>query len=102
MLDKDDKVATPVLTSVPDVGRVTLVAPVVVNVKALAPEVVKFPPSVIVLAPLFIPVPPFAEGKIPVTSVVRLKALNDGFTPPCNTCVEVPAVACASDPLAFV
>ena len=67
---------------VPLVGRVTLVAAVVVKVKALAPEVVKdeavemLPPRVIVLVLLFTPVPPLAGVKIPVTLVVaRLTGL---------------------------
>lgn len=47
-----------VVVSVPEVGKVILVAPVVVSVKAFAPEVIKFPPSVMVLLPLFTPVPP--------------------------------------------
>ena len=45
--------------NVPVVGSVTLVNPVVVKVKALAPDVVKLPPSVIVLEPLLTPVPPY-------------------------------------------
>jgi hypothetical protein len=57
-LDSDDSVVTAELTSVPEVGRVTLVAPVTVNVVLKAPLVVKFPPSVMVDAPLFTPVPP--------------------------------------------
>jgi hypothetical protein len=53
--------------SVPDVGKVTFVKPVVVNVTSFAPEVVRLPPKVIVFTPLFIPVPPFAPATIPVT-----------------------------------
>lgn len=52
------KVVLDSVAKVPEVGRVTLVAPVVVNVIAFAPEVVKFPPNVIVLEPLLTPVPP--------------------------------------------
>ena len=48
----------PNVLKVPVVGRVTLVAAVLVNVVVIAPDVVKFPPSVIVFDPLFIPVPP--------------------------------------------
>ena len=40
--------APAVVRSVPDVGKVTLVVPVVVNVREFAPDVEKFPPSVIV------------------------------------------------------
>ena len=36
------------VASVPVVGRVTFVAPVVVSVKADAPDVIKFPPRVTV------------------------------------------------------
>ena len=57
------------VAKVPVVGRVTVVAAVAVNVVAKAPEVVKFPPKVIVLVPLSTPVPPLAPGKIPVTAV---------------------------------
>lgn len=38
---KDERVVTAVFTNVPEVGNVTLVAPVVVNVKEFAPEVIK-------------------------------------------------------------
>jgi hypothetical protein len=47
-----------VVASVPDVGNVTPVTPVMVNVLANAPLVVNEPPKVIVLAPLLTPVPP--------------------------------------------
>ena len=49
----------PVIASVPLVGNVILVAPVVLSVSVLAPVVVKFPATVIVLPPLFTPVPPY-------------------------------------------
>ena len=42
-----------------------LVSPVVVKVKLLAPEVVRFPPRVMVELPLFTPVPPLADDKTP-------------------------------------
>ena len=58
MDDKDDNVVTSVLTKVPDTGSVTLVPAVVVNASGKAPKVDKFPASVIVLAPLLMPVPP--------------------------------------------
>ena len=45
-------------TNVPDVGNVTVVFAVAVNVVLNAPDVTKFPPRVTVLAPLFTPVPP--------------------------------------------
>ena len=47
------------VAKVPLVGNVTLVSAVEVKVVANAPEVVRFPPNVIVLDPLFTPVPPY-------------------------------------------
>ena len=64
MLARLESVVTAVLTNVPVVGNVTFVAPVVVSVRAFAPEVVNdeavemLPPSVMVLEPLLTPVPP--------------------------------------------
>jgi hypothetical protein len=52
-------VVTAVFTRVPVVGRVTEVLAVAVSVVVKAPEVVKFPPSVIVLPVLATPVPPY-------------------------------------------
>ena len=49
-----------VVSNVPDVGNVTDVDPVKVAVKGDAPEKVKFPPMVMMLEPLFTPVPPCA------------------------------------------
>jgi hypothetical protein len=46
------------VAKVPVVGSVTFVDPVEVKVIEFAPEVTKFPPKVIVLDPLFTPVPP--------------------------------------------
>ena len=57
--DKLERVVTAVLTSVPDVGRVTDVFPVAVNVVVNAPEVVKSPPIVIVFPVFATPVPPY-------------------------------------------
>ena len=47
------------VASVPVVGNVTVVAPVIVNVLSNTPLVVKLPPSVMVLPLLFTPVPPY-------------------------------------------
>ena len=47
------------VAKVPVIGSVTFVTAVVVNVVAKAPDVVKFPPKVIVLSELFTPVPPY-------------------------------------------
>jgi hypothetical protein len=49
------------VSKVPDVGSVTFVPPVVVSVSVDDPEVTNEPPSVMVLAPLFIPVPPLVD-----------------------------------------
>jgi hypothetical protein len=46
------------LITVPDVGSVTEVAAVAVKVVLKAPDVVRFPPNVIVKEPLLTPVPP--------------------------------------------
>ena len=59
----------PCAVTVPEVGKVKLVAALTVNVVANAPDVVKAPPSVI-LAVFATPVPPLADGKTPVTPVV--------------------------------
>ena len=47
------------VAKVPAVGNVTEVVPVAVNVVAKAPLVMRFPPIVIVLPVLAIPVPPY-------------------------------------------
>lgn len=66
------------VASVPVVGNVIEVVAVVVSVVANAPEVVNappvdmFPPSVIVRPVFATPVPPFAPGKTPVTSLVLM------------------------------
>ena len=66
------KVSVPAkVAKVPVVGKVTVVAAVVVNVVAKAPEVVKSPPNVMVLFPLSMPVPPLAPVKIPATPDVK-------------------------------
>ena len=54
-----------VVANVPEVGNVTVVMPVIVNVDANAPDVVNEPPKVIVLAPLLIPVPPYVPAIMP-------------------------------------
>ena len=64
---KTDNGSVSAVKSVPEVGSVTFVRPVVVNVTLFAPDIVKLPPSVMVLNPLFIPVPPFAPATMPVT-----------------------------------
>lgn len=58
------------VASVPVVGSVTFVAPVLVRVIEFAPLVTKLPPSVIVLLPLFTPVPPFVPAICPVIPTV--------------------------------
>jgi len=80
------------VTSVPVVGKVISVTPVVRKVNEFAPMVVRFPPKVMVLPELSTPVPPLAPDKTPVTSVVKDTAPHDGFPtpPPCKTVVVVP------------
>jgi hypothetical protein len=74
-----------IVASVPDVGNVTLVAPVVVNVTALDGVVVKFPPNVIVLPVFATPVPPYCPlitdpFQVPVPIVPT--DVNDEFKTP--------------------
>lgn len=66
-----DGIVEPTVANVPLVGNVTLVLPVKFPVKVKLPENATLPPIVIVLVPLLTPVPPFADGKIPVTPVVK-------------------------------
>ena len=54
----------------------TAVVPDKVPVKVLAPLKVTLPAIVIVEEPLLIPVPPFADGNIPVTPVVKGKPVR--------------------------
>lgn len=81
-----------VVLRVPDVGNVTFVAPVVVKVRAFAPDVVNaaaveiFPPSVIVFE-LETPVPPRAAASVPVETLPALSEVNAAPLP-----VNVPAV----------
>lgn len=58
--------------NVPVVGKVTEVKAVEVNVVANAPDVVRLPPSVIVLLVFATPVPPFAPSNTPDTSDVLM------------------------------
>jgi len=64
------------VANVPVVGRVTEVLAVAVKVVVYAPEVVKFPPSVIVLEPLLTPVPPYV-GDITEPIHVPLKLVAE-------------------------
>ena len=61
---------------VPEVGKVTLLAAVVVITKSPIPLVAKLLAIVIVLPLLLIPVPPFVLGKIVVIVVAESEA-ND-------------------------
>ncbi len=83
-------VSTPAkVESVPVVGRVSVVVPVVVSVVACAPEVVRLPPRVIVLPVLATPVPPLAPGNTPVTvEVVSATVKPAPVAPP----VKVPVL----------
>ena len=58
------------VASVPDVGNVTFVAPVIVNTELKAPLVCRFPARVNVLDPLLTPVPPLAGAITPVIPTV--------------------------------
>jgi hypothetical protein len=62
---KEGMLAPDVVAKVPEVGKVTVVVLVIVPVNAKAPDIVKFPPTVMVLPVLATPVPPNA----PVTTV---------------------------------
>ena len=71
------------VASVPAVGKVTFVVPVVVKVVLKAPTVVRLPPSVIVRDPLLTPVPPF-EGSMIVAlhvSVVMVPTVINALEP---------------------
>ena len=70
-----------VVNSVPLVGNVTLVLALTVSVVVNEPLVVKLPPSVIVLEPLFTPVPPYVAPttlpcQVPVPIVPTLVKLE--------------------------
>ena len=92
------------LKRLPETGKVTLVVAVDVRVVLNAPDVVRFPPNVIVLDPLLTPVPPLADGRIPVTPVVRgnpvafVKVPADGVpsAPPLTTNAPADPVLIAS------
>jgi hypothetical protein len=60
-----------VVAKVPDVGKVTVVMPVMVNVDAKAPEVARFPARVNVFVLLFTPVPPRDGESVPVHPRVK-------------------------------
>ena len=74
ILTNEDKVVTAVLTSVPDVGRVTDVLPVAVKVCVKAPACVTFPAIVIVDVPLLTPVPPLAAESVPLSVIAPVVA----------------------------
>ncbi|NBT58913.1 hypothetical protein EBT16_09040 [bacterium] len=69
-------IVAPVVASVPDIGKVTLVLAVIVKMLVNAPLVVKLPPRVIVLVPLLVPVPPLAGDRVPVQPAVMDEALK--------------------------
>ena len=62
----------PVVARVPEVGKVTSVAPVILKIEAKAPTVVRLPPKVRVEEPLLTPVPPLAEGTMPMREMVMV------------------------------
>ena len=71
------------VANVPVKGKVTFVVPVVVNVVAKAPEVVRLPPKVIVLPELLTPVPPYCPAiKLPFqVPVVIVPTVNIELEP---------------------
>ena len=81
--------AVTLLIIVPLVGRVTEVLAVAVIVVEYAPDKVRLPPIVIVLAPLLTPVPPYVGPIMPpfhvpdaiVPTVVRLDDPASGLAP---------------------
>jgi hypothetical protein len=105
--DRLERVATVVLTSVPDVGRVTDVLAVAVSVVVNAPEVVKFPPIVIVFPVFATPVPPYWPAitepfQVPVAIVPTL-VKEDEITVELSVVPEsVPAGAITTFPAAAV
>src|SRR5580698_8711331 len=78
-----------VTDEVPCVTMVVVFAPV----NDTAPAVLNAPPKVAVLLPLLTPVPPLADGVMPLTSVVSTTGPYDGAPPalPCSTVVVVPS-----------
>ena len=64
------------VVNVPDVGSVTFVEPVVVNVRGLFPDVVRGPDNVIVLGPLLTPVPPLMAESVPDTVTFPVVAVE--------------------------
>src|SRR4029077_1254563 len=81
------------VANVPEVGNVTDVVFVIVNVESNAPDVVKLPPRVIVLLVLATPVPPLAPGRMPVTPVVNGNPVQELKTP----AVGVPSAGVVND-----
>jgi hypothetical protein len=94
------------VANVPEVGKVTEVVPLAVNVTANAPLVVKFPPRVIVLPLLATPVPPYRPAitepfHVPevIVPMLTLPLLNNVSNAPplaeeiCASGVAVPLVA---------
>jgi len=79
-----------VVAKVPEVGNVTLVGAVIVKVDEKAPDVVKLPPSVIVLAPLFMPVPPLDDARGIDESVMPP---NVGVLPAAISCGKLKVIA---------
>lgn len=68
----------------PEVGNVIFVAAVVVKIVLKLPEVLKFPASVIVLFPLFTPVPPYVGEITPVMDEVPSKLAPKILRGVCN------------------
>ena len=69
---------------IPEVGNVILVAAVVVKIVLKLPEVLKFPARVIVLFPLFTPVPPKVGEITPLMAEVPSKLVPKILRGVCN------------------
>lgn len=96
--------------SVPVVGNVTFVGPVVVIVNALVPDVVneppvmRLPPSVIVLLPLLTPVPPLAAFNTPPSTTAPMLAMFgvSPVVPPLQLVTPLFAIVMVPAPLVTV
>ena len=64
-----------VVANVPEVGKITLLTPVVVIVKSPIPLVIMLLPKVIVFPALFIPVPPLEPGSIELMVIAESENL---------------------------
>jgi hypothetical protein len=94
-----DPTEPPTVAKVPDVGKVTFVSAVIVNVVAKAPDVVRLPPKVIVFPVLATPVPPLAPSNVPLNTTFPGVALlgRKPVLPALNVATVPPTVATVPD-----